>query len=72
VTERFLSKVVEKYGLHPVSTSDSGTLYPQVCRFLKLNHHIHNSFEKSIIIERTIQYIKDKINSFDDYFPYSR
>ncbi len=30
-----------------------GTWYPQSCRFLKLKHHIHSSFEKSIV-ERTI------------------
>jgi len=67
VTERFLSNIVEKYGEHPVST-DGGTWYPQACKFLKLNHHIHSSYEKSII-ERTIQYIKDRTKSFDDYFP---
>jgi putative transposase len=66
VTERFLSDVVEKYGKHPVS-SDGGTWYPQACRFLKLSHQIHFSYEKSII-ERTIQYIKDRIECFDDYF----
>ena len=31
-------------------------------------YHLHSSFEKSII-ERTIQYIKDRIENFDDYFP---
>ena len=36
---------------------------------LKLEHHLHSSFEKSII-ERTMQYIKDRIKEcFDDYFP---
>jgi putative transposase len=35
---------------------------------LKLNHHIHSSFEKSII-ERTMQYIEDRTENFDDYFP---
>jgi len=30
--------------------------------------YIHSPFEKSLIIERTIQYIKDRIKSFDDYF----
>jgi putative transposase len=67
VAERFLSHVVNKYGLHQVS-SDGGTWYPQACKFLKLRHHLHSSFEKSII-ERTIQYIKDRTESFDDYFP---
>ena len=34
------------------------------------HHHIHSSFEKNIIIvERTIQYIKDRTEGFDDYFP---
>ncbi|HKG41772.1 MAG TPA: hypothetical protein VKA98_06510, partial [Nitrososphaeraceae archaeon] len=41
---------------------------PQACRFLKLKHHIHSAYEKSII-ERTIQYVKDRTESFDDYFP---
>jgi putative transposase len=67
VAERFLSSVVADYGKHPVST-DGGTWYPMACRFLKLNHHIHSSFEKSMI-ERTMQYIKDRTESFDDYFP---
>jgi putative transposase len=59
VAERFLSIIVEEYGKHPVST-DGGSWYPhQACRFLKLKHHIHSSFEKSII-ERTMQYIKDR------------
>ncbi len=67
VAERFLLTVVKDYGKRPVST-DGGTWYPQACRFLKLRHHIHSSFEKSII-ERTMQYIKDRTESFDDYFP---
>jgi transposase-like protein len=69
VAEKFLSKVVEKYGSHPVSTDGERTWYPpQACRFLKLQHHIHSPMEKSAI-ERTMQYIKDRIENFDDYFP---
>ena len=67
VAERFISDVIKIHGKHPVST-DGGTWYPQACRFLRLKHHIHSSFEKSII-ERTMQYIKDRTESFDDYFP---
>ena len=47
-------QVVNKYGLLSVS-SDGGTWYPQACKFLKLKHHLHFSFEKSII-ERTMHY----------------
>jgi putative transposase len=67
VAERFLSNLLEEYGNHPIST-DGGTWYPQACKFLEVEHHIHSSFEKSII-ERTMQYIKDRTESFDDYFP---
>jgi len=74
--------LIKKYGKNPVSTDGgdggSGTWYPQACRFLKLRHHTHSLLilllillRKSIIIERTIQYIKkiDRTEMFDDYFP---
>jgi putative transposase len=67
IAERFLQELIKKYGKYPVST-DGGTWYPQACRFLKLHHHTHSYYEKSII-ERTIQYIKDRTECFDDYFP---
>ena len=67
VAERFLSGLVKIHGNHSVST-DGGTWYPQACGFLKVDHHIHSPFEKSVI-ERTMQYIKDRTESFDDYFP---
>ena len=67
IAERFISGLVRIHGKHLVST-DRGTWYPQACRFLNLDHHIHSSFEKSII-ERTMQYIKDRTEGFDDYFP---
>ena len=71
VAERFLSNIVHEYGKHPVST-DGGTWYPQACRFLKTKHHTHSPYEKSIIIERTMQYIKDRTECFDGYFPCKR
>ncbi len=69
VAERFIADLINIHGKHPiVSTNDGGTWYPQACKFLKLDHHIHSTLEKSII-ERTIQYIKDRTESFDNYFP---
>ena len=67
IAERFLSGLIQIHGKHPVST-DGGTWYPQACQFIKLKHHIHSSLEKSLI-ERTMQYIKDRTECFDDYFP---
>jgi putative transposase len=70
VAERFIASLINKFGKHPIST-DGGTGYPQACRFPKLQHHINSSFEKSII-ERTMQYVKDRTECFDDYFPCKR
>jgi putative transposase len=67
VAERFIFGLVKAHGRHPAST-DWGTWYPQACRFLNLSHHIHSPFEKSLI-EQTMQYIKDRTEGFDDYFP---
>ena len=69
VAERFLAHIIKEYGNHSVST-DGGTWYPsQACKFLKLNQHLHSPFEKSIIERTIMQYIKDRIESFDNYFP---
>jgi putative transposase len=70
VAERFMSDLVKGYGKHPVST-DGGTWYPMACRFLGLDHHIHSSLEKSLV-ERKMQYIKDRTENLDDYFPCHR
>ena len=75
VAERFILNLVKRYGEHPVSTDDGGTWYPQACRFLRLRHHIHSRYEKSIIekeryssskiIERSISmiiFLVEKVN----------
>ncbi len=61
VAERFLANLLKEYGKHSVST-DGGTWYPQACQFLKLNHHLHSPFEKSII-ERTCSTLKIELNA---------
>jgi len=50
IAEYFIGSLVRWYGKHSVSI-DSGTWHPQACRFLKLNHHIHSAYEKSMIKE---------------------
>jgi putative transposase len=70
IAERCLSGLVKIHGKDSIST-DGGTWYPMACRFLKLKHHFHSSLEKSLI-ERTMQYIKDRTECFDDYFPCSK
>ena len=68
VAERFIPGLIKHHDGYPIST-DGGAWYPQACRLLKIDHHLHSPYEKSIIIERTMQYIKDRTESFDDCFP---
>ncbi|HET7643235.1 MAG TPA: hypothetical protein VFK40_06990 [Nitrososphaeraceae archaeon] len=65
VAENLIRSLVEKYGNHTVYT-DGGTWYPQTCNFLNLKHHLLSSLEMNLI-ERVIQYFKDRTESFDDY-----
>ena len=71
MAEGFLYPLSEKRGEHPVSTDGDRTWYPQACQFLKLRHHIRSQYEKSVI-ERAMQCIKDRMESFDDCFPYKK
>ena len=52
VAERFVAGLVKTHGKHAVSTDGGETWYPQVCRFLKLKHHIHSSSLEKSPIER--------------------
>ena len=67
VAEAFLRSLVRIYGKHTVY-SDGGRWYPEACISLGLKHRLHSSYEKSIV-ERTIEYLKDRTEIFDDYFP---
>ncbi|MBI2938459.1 MAG: hypothetical protein HYY22_09650 [Thaumarchaeota archaeon] len=67
VAEIFLKGLVKKYGTHTVF-SDGGTWYPSACRTLGLKHQLHSDYSKSLM-ERANQYLKDRIEEFDDYYP---
>jgi putative transposase len=67
VAENFIRSLVEKYGKHTVYT-DGGTWYDDACDVVELKHYLHSPLEKSLI-ERVVQYFKDRTESFDDYYP---
>src|SRR5512134_2757459 len=67
VAENFIRSLVEKYGKHTVYT-DGGTWYHEACSVIGLKHYLHSPLEKSLM-ERVNQYFKDRIESFDDYYP---
>ena len=70
VARQFLESLIQKYGRHPVY-SDGGTWYPEACKVLELRHYLHSPLEKSLV-ERVMQYFKDRTECFDDYYPCSK
>jgi transposase-like protein len=66
VAEKFIRSLVEKYGKHTVYT-DGGTCYDEAYNVIGLKHHLHLPLEKNLM-ERVNQYLKDRIESFDDYY----
>jgi putative transposase len=70
VAEAFLSSSIRIYGKHTytVYSDYGGTWCPEAFVSLGLKHRLHSSYEKSIV-ERAIEYLKDRTEAFDDYFP---
>jgi putative transposase len=67
VAEAFLRSLVKRYGQHLVY-SDGGSWYPEAWRAWGRGHRLHTPYEKSLM-ERAMQYVKDRTEGFDDYYP---
>ena len=65
VAENFIRSLVSRYSKHTLYT-DVDTWYPQTCNFLHINHRLHSHFEKNLI-QRVMQYFKDRTEFFDEY-----
>jgi len=65
--ELFLQSLIDRYGRHPVY-SDGANWYPDACRSLGLQHYVYDGSSGNLM-ERFVQYVKDRTESFDDYFP---
>jgi len=68
--ELFLQSLIDRYGRRPVY-SDGASWYPDACRSLGLEHHIYDQLRGNLM-ERFVQYVKDRTEEFDDYFPCRR
>jgi putative transposase len=60
-------------GKHIVYSDGGGTWYSEACVSLNLEHRLHSSYEKSIVVgRRTIEYLKKyrkyRAEAFDDYY----
>jgi putative transposase len=47
--------------------TDGGTGYDEACNVLGLKHYLHSPFQKGLM-ERVNQFLKDRVESFDDYY----
>ena len=63
----FLTELVRRYGRKVVWTDDAGW-YKEACGWLRLEHHVYPQEQKNLI-ERMNQFIKDRVECFDDLFP---
>ncbi|MEM1976141.1 MAG: DDE-type integrase/transposase/recombinase, partial [Candidatus Caldarchaeum sp.] len=67
--ETFLRTLVEAYGRHPVYT-DGAPWYGEACARLGLEHRRYRFGEWLFqAVERAVQTLKDRTESFDDHFP---
>ncbi|MEM2485592.1 MAG: DDE-type integrase/transposase/recombinase [Candidatus Caldarchaeum sp.] len=67
--EMFLRTLVEAYGKHPVWT-DGAPWYDEACLRLGLEHRRYRFGEWLFqAMERAVQMLKDRAESFDDHFP---
>jgi hypothetical protein len=49
--------------------SDGRSWYPEACSYIGRKHLLPSPLEKSIA-ERSIEYLKDRTEKFDDYYPF--
>jgi hypothetical protein len=67
IAEKFIRSLVSNYEKHIVYT-DGGTWYDEACKTQIKTLSTLAISEKSLM-ERINQYFKDRIESFDDYYP---
>jgi putative transposase len=67
VAEKFIRSLVSMYGNH-IEYTVGGTWYDETWNIIRLKHYLHSPFQKSLI-ERVNRNLKDRIESFDDYYP---
>lgn len=68
VSVRYIIKV---HGKHPSQPTVEPGNQPICLQVFKTKSPLHSSLEKSLI-EKTMQYIKDRTEGFDNYFPCSQ
>jgi putative transposase len=69
VCYNFIKRLKKLYGSkYTIYTDGASYYYNQACKWLRIKHIVYDDNGKNIM-ERAIQYIKDRTECFDDYFP---
>jgi putative transposase len=63
----FIRRLVHKYGRVPIYTDGAGW-YADACRWAGAEHVVYGHPLKNLM-ERMVQYVKDRTEAFDDPFP---
>ena len=64
----FIKRLKRLYGSKYTIYTDGAHYYNQACRWLRIRHVVYDDKDKNVM-ERAIQYIKDRTECFDDNFP---
>jgi putative transposase len=63
----FIRRLVRKYGRVPIYTDGAGW-YADACRWAGVEHVVYDRPLRNLM-ERMVQYLKDRTEAFDDLFP---
>ncbi|MFP3209631.1 MAG: hypothetical protein RXR82_08115 [Nitrososphaeria archaeon] len=63
----FIRRLVRRYGRVPIYT-DGAPWYADACRWAGVEHVVYDRPLRNLM-ERMIQYVKDRTEAFDDLFP---
>jgi len=67
----FMKKIKAIYRSRMKVLTDGAQYYRAACKFLNLDHDVYDSRLRNLM-ERIIQYVKDRTRDFDDYIPCRR
>ncbi len=69
-TELLLQSLIDRYGRYSIYLNGVDW-YSAACHSLGLEHHVYDAVRGNLM-ERFVQYVKDRTEGFDDYFPCRR
>jgi transposase-like protein len=67
ISYRFFKQLRDRYGRKPIFT-DGALWYDTACIWLRLKQQVYGITMKNVM-ERFIQYLKDRTECFGDHFP---